>query len=702
MTSTHSASSKRHSFTIKPLSLSPSTSTFSTPAKHDHHTSTPTPLSTTPSSSSFSLAHGHGRKVHHAQSHPRRQSSISYIKSPPLGRLQTPYSAGADIASFDDSPSGKSDVASNAGGSGAGLARSASLGRARRSTMAAAAAASPGGSLLRGDIRRNSSFGLGLTHAPVGEEENDKFGQPLERRRGPLTPAEKHAELLQFIAQKESICLELRSQLAVHEAELVQLKRKWELIVSRGLDVPFPANIDYLYNSPNSSLRSGTAHPTATSSSIVLEGIKEGMQGVSRLILGHPITPSPAPPRPASSNSVASSRHGNRSHRGAAPPSVGEDANARLSQSSTSSVGTNVSLASSTGPGARAEKRASIASTACTSVVSGEDADGDAEDTARMYTMNDDLRATPTGTATHSETASISTTEQEALTLTTAVSIDSPRHDDLFGLSSPVLSSGQDVGSPSPGWSGNLRRRSSGHGSAGSGVNASGSGGAGPSYAHAYMGHPMAPTPPMTFRAAAVEEQDREVLDSTVLEKVAPIQRSSSTGAGAGMGAGGGLPAGATVHGLGLSTIAAGAVGAQAMETLGRKWDELAKGSSRLAKSQKRASLMFSDFVSSLAPSTSAVQAPSPDLTMSPSTASSVSSLRTNASPLISRSTPISLLDDDDDMDASQRSFEAGGVLVPDRLPLSPAKAVVSCRKDPVGDLSSKNAGDGEEDEWNW
>ena len=32
----------------------------------------------------------------------------------------------------------------------------------------------------------------------------------------------RHAELLHFIAQKESKCLELRSQLQIHEAELLQ------------------------------------------------------------------------------------------------------------------------------------------------------------------------------------------------------------------------------------------------------------------------------------------------------------------------------------------------------------------------------------------------------------------------------------------------------------------------------------------------
>lgn len=37
----------------------------------------------------------------------------------------------------------------------------------------------------------------------------------------------RHAELLHFIAQKESKCLELRSQLAMHEAELLQRMCNW-------------------------------------------------------------------------------------------------------------------------------------------------------------------------------------------------------------------------------------------------------------------------------------------------------------------------------------------------------------------------------------------------------------------------------------------------------------------------------------------
>ncbi|KZT33176.1 hypothetical protein SISSUDRAFT_1054572 [Sistotremastrum suecicum HHB10207 ss-3] len=54
-------------------------------------------------------------------------------------------------------------------------------------------------------------------------------------RESPMTLTEKYSPLLQFIAQKEQKCLELRSQLARHEEELAALKSKWEKIVSRGI-----------------------------------------------------------------------------------------------------------------------------------------------------------------------------------------------------------------------------------------------------------------------------------------------------------------------------------------------------------------------------------------------------------------------------------------------------------------------------------
>ncbi|KAF8631108.1 hypothetical protein AX17_005153 [Amanita inopinata Kibby_2008] len=106
--------------------------------------------------------------------------------------------------------------------------------------------------------------------------------------RPPLTLTEKHADLLRFIAQKESKCLELRSQLAMHEAELLQLKRKWERIVSRGFEHSLSSTTP---NTPSTSPSNQpsppshtSAHTPATPGGTVLEGIKESVQGVSRLI----------------------------------------------------------------------------------------------------------------------------------------------------------------------------------------------------------------------------------------------------------------------------------------------------------------------------------------------------------------------------------------------------------------------------------
>lgn len=68
--------------------------------------------------------------------------------------------------------------------------------------------------------------------------------------------------------------MELRSQLAIHEAELKDLKRKWERIVSRGMD--------RAYNTPSAS--STSALSPSTGNGVVLDGIKEGVQEVSRLL----------------------------------------------------------------------------------------------------------------------------------------------------------------------------------------------------------------------------------------------------------------------------------------------------------------------------------------------------------------------------------------------------------------------------------
>jgi len=82
--------------------------------------------------------------------------------------------------------------------------------------------------------------------------------------------------LLRFIAQKESKCLELRSQLAVHEAELLQLKRKWERIVNKGHDRAVSIN----------GTSASPSHTSSVSSGQVLGGIKEGVERLLAAGLG--------------------------------------------------------------------------------------------------------------------------------------------------------------------------------------------------------------------------------------------------------------------------------------------------------------------------------------------------------------------------------------------------------------------------------
>ncbi|EIW55451.1 uncharacterized protein TRAVEDRAFT_171116 [Trametes versicolor FP-101664 SS1] len=147
----------------------------------------------------------------------------------------------------------------------------------------------PSGSFLK----RSSSFNQGSSDKLALKRNRRSLpasdvlaGAQAER---PLTLTEKHADLLQFIAQKESKCLELRSQLAVHEAELAQLKRKWERIVSRGMD--------RAYSQPS---QSGSA-----SSSLLSGAMKEGVQGVGRLLASGLSEPAP---KAESSNPVPAPR----------------------------------------------------------------------------------------------------------------------------------------------------------------------------------------------------------------------------------------------------------------------------------------------------------------------------------------------------------------------------------------------------------
>ncbi|KLO16125.1 hypothetical protein SCHPADRAFT_926762 [Schizopora paradoxa] len=114
-------------------------------------------------------------------------------------------------------------------------------------------------------------------------EEDASTAAAPARERAALTLVEKHADLLRFIAQKESKCLELRSQLAVHEAELLELKRKWERIVSRGFSGSATPSSPALGNRAHTAFDASDASPQTAA---MLNGIRESMQGVGRFIAG--------------------------------------------------------------------------------------------------------------------------------------------------------------------------------------------------------------------------------------------------------------------------------------------------------------------------------------------------------------------------------------------------------------------------------
>jgi len=141
-----------------------------------------------------------------------------------------------------------------------------------------------------------------------------------KRENTPLTLAEKHADLLRFIAQKEAKCMELRGQLASQEGELVQLKRKWERIVNRGFDRVYTAN--------------GMTPPQSTTGP-VLEGIKEGVQEVSRMIAAGIGEYASVPSNPA--NSTPEPTRTQSTHRPTSSVTTSSSGSTRFSHSSANS-----------------------------------------------------------------------------------------------------------------------------------------------------------------------------------------------------------------------------------------------------------------------------------------------------------------------------------------------------------------------------
>ncbi|KAI0711142.1 hypothetical protein C8T65DRAFT_647647 [Cerioporus squamosus] len=389
----------------------------------------------------------------------------------------------------------------------------------------------------------------------------------VEAERPPLTLTEKHADLLRFIAQKESKCLELRSQLAAHEAELAQLKRKWERIVSRGMDRAYSQQ---------------SAQPGAGSNSLLSGAVKD----VSRLLaagLGDHLSASPSPSHPPSKPEVSLRTH--------SLPLKTNRAYGHANTQSTSSVSTSatsVSLKSSV------RLSQSSASSLAFDDPPYEQDEGDLEGV-----------------------------EQSPESMKRR----SIRVDGGTGIESPI-----EISPSSAIKAAKLHRRKS-------------------------REVPAPPSPLATTNQAAAAKAEKEDRQRT-------LSKRSSLQVGTG-----GIPPAASIPGLGpLASPMASAWMGSVGNSMGKKWGELQKGDT-FTKSQKRASLLFSDAASSLfaaltSPSTSSPPRPPP----SPASAQS-------------------LLDDDDD-----GAPALGSVLLPQHKPLTPKPKPAQ----------SKSLLDDDDDEWNW
>ncbi|KAH9990991.1 hypothetical protein BJV74DRAFT_884971 [Russula compacta] len=171
-----------------------------------------------------------------------------------------------------------------------------------------------------------------------------------------LTIAESHADLLQFIAQKESKCLELRTQLSIHESELHELKRKWERIVRREFGRSVPSTS--APSSPAPSAAVAAAALANVSSTAVLNGLVGGVRALAAAttttgpLLAPSSSSSSFTPASASSSSMprtraSSSAFAKRVTRQAASISVSSTTTTTSSSSSAPSAGASPRLSQS-------------------------------------------------------------------------------------------------------------------------------------------------------------------------------------------------------------------------------------------------------------------------------------------------------------------------------------------------------------------
>ncbi|KAI9458877.1 hypothetical protein BJY52DRAFT_1267697 [Lactarius psammicola] len=247
------------------------------------------------------ISHG----LHHSRTSGHRHTTSLVPASPP--DISSPEPSGHSLDKYPSSPSRK---------------RSHSR---RQSAISYLPADSPRLWTPRTSEKGSSALkrSVSLNNKKEARASTGSIPQRPTHKPAVLTLAERCAF---FIAQKESKCLELRSQLAAHESELNELKRKWERIVHR----EFGRNI-----SPTSSSTPPMASPQSNSGA---EAVLNGLAGGVRALATTTTSPTPASPlarrmaRQTASNSVSSTI---TTTSGSA---ASTDAGTRLSQSSASSV----------------------------------------------------------------------------------------------------------------------------------------------------------------------------------------------------------------------------------------------------------------------------------------------------------------------------------------------------------------------------
>ncbi|KAG5653575.1 hypothetical protein H0H81_012264 [Sphagnurus paluster] len=537
-------------------------------------------------------------------------------------------------------------------------------------------------------LARSRSVGPLKPRTPISSPRDRRsagFEANATQERPPLTLAEKHSELLHYIAQKEAKCLELRSQLATHEAELLQLKRKWERIVNRGfLDAAAPSTP----HSPAANHNNSNNHNNA-----MLEGIREGVHGVGRFIaaglsIGE-LSPSPTP-----------HSHSTHPHAHPSPSPLLRSLSSSTSSSSTPLRQTHAPSPSASSVSTYATKSTRFSQSSASSI--GEEPpppqhnqyqyeDEETEDTGQILMVHD-TGATPTMSPnpafeqrrqqrererdreTQSAAASRrSSFEAERDTFATAKGLRR-RSRDAQTLLPPQL----EYSCPD-------------------------------SYSRLYPAEEDTAERNVNVNVKKAREEqaaDVRALDEQRKE-AARAKRASLNGTG--------FPPVSSIPGFASLTVGAAAAPPVAswVGSVGKKWEELQRGS--FSKSQKRASVLLADVSHSIV---SALSSPSPSpAPPTPKTpASSSASLRSSpvppssytffgSSPALSRTASTSLLDDDDD---SHGALAMPAIMTPDTKPASHAKPKPHPKPRPKSSpalvpVTVTTAQPQEDkDEWNW